>query len=259
MHLSFYLWDDMLDNARLKMFKPTLFGKFGETTTLVIGGVASAKAFTILNETKMDKEKRHKISEIIWNLWTKMAKAETVSNNKRSLTPFAYRAKLAKIKMEAVDTETCLKIGAIVGNGSQNEINHLGKYGFCLGVISALLNDFLVSANLTLELSEKIRQGKLPYTLLWACSRSQELYEKIEKLAGLKTADQPLIREIAKDMMETDSYFNAKGAIERYARQGNYELVAISKNNATQTLKSYIRLQPSLFSENLSKFYPKDS
>jgi geranylgeranyl pyrophosphate synthase len=54
MNLSFYIWDDIIDKAPLKLFKPTLFGKFGEGTALMIGGLASAKAFSILNQMNID-------------------------------------------------------------------------------------------------------------------------------------------------------------------------------------------------------------
>ena len=58
MNLSFYLWDDMVDKAPCRLFNPTLFGKFGEGSALIMGGLASAKAFTILNKAKLDKAKR---------------------------------------------------------------------------------------------------------------------------------------------------------------------------------------------------------
>ena len=70
--------------------------------------------------------------------------------------------KFWKIKTEAEDLETCLKIGAIIGNGSESEINHLGKYGLYLGIILELCKDFRISVNLTAELAEKIRNGTLP-------------------------------------------------------------------------------------------------
>ena len=98
----------------------------------------------------------------------KMAQAETVTLRLRSRGSFSPEKKFWKIKTEATDLETCLKMGAIIGNGSESEIKHLGKYGLCLGIILELWKDFHVSVNLTLELAEKIRSGALPYSLLWA-------------------------------------------------------------------------------------------
>ena len=84
MNLSFYIWDDIIDKAPLKLFKPTLFGKFGEGTALIIGGLASAKAFSILNQMDVDKAKHQTVNKLFWNFLVKMAKAETVSLRLRS-------------------------------------------------------------------------------------------------------------------------------------------------------------------------------
>ena len=167
MHLSFYLWDDMIDKAVSKSFKPTLFGKFGEGTALIVGGLASAKAFSILNQMDVDKAKRLTVTELVWNLWAKMAHAETGTLIWRSMEIFSPRKKFWKIKTEATDLETCLRIGAIIGNGSKSEINHLGKYGLNLGIILELWKDFRTSVNLTMELAEKIRSKSIPYSILF--------------------------------------------------------------------------------------------
>jgi len=253
-NLSFYIWDDIVDRATFKSFKPTLFGKFGGGTALIVGGLASAKAFSILNELDMEKEKRQAITELIWNLCANMARAETVTFRLRNQEIFLHTKKIWKIKMEAADTETCLRIGAIVGNGSESEIDHLGKYGFYFGVILALWNDFRVSVNLTLELAEKIRSGKLPYSLLWACGRSEKLRRKIENLADKNAIEQTHIKEIVEEILETKAFGNTVRNIRRYTKQAKDELIYLKKNNATQTLKSLVGFQPRLFMESLSIF-----
>ena len=59
-----------------------------------------------------------------------MAKAETANLQLRSQKNVPSRKKLWVMKTEAAgDVETCLKIGAILGNGSKEEVKHLGRYG----------------------------------------------------------------------------------------------------------------------------------
>ena len=172
--LSLYVWDDLIDKTVTKSFKPTLFGKFGEGTALIVGGLASAKAFTILNQMNAGKEKQA-ITNMIWNLLAKMAIAETPSLKSANKETLCSSNKMWKIKTEATDLETCMKIGAMMGNGSETEIQHLGQYGMCLGIILELLKDFHVSVNLTAGLAERIRNGVLPYSLLWASERSEKV------------------------------------------------------------------------------------
>jgi geranylgeranyl pyrophosphate synthase len=259
MHLSFYIWDDLIDTARSKSFKPTLFGKFGADMSLIIGGIASAKAFSILNEMDIDKVTLQRINELVWNLWTNMANAETLTSRWRAKNKFSQAKKMWKIKVEAIDTETCLRIGAIIGEGSESEIDHLGKYGFYLGIILALWNDFLISVNLTSELAERIRNGNLPYALLRACRRSEKLRRKIEKLIGATSIEQTHIKEIVAAILATKALDSTSRTIRNYAKRAKDELVGLKKNSATQTLKVFVGFQPRLFRESFSIFQSEQS
>ena len=250
--LSLYVWDDIIDKAPFKLFKPTLFGKFGEGTALMIGGLTSAKAFSILNEMDIDKLERQTVTKMFWNLLTKMAKAETVDLRLRKKGNLSSRKKLWKIKTEAADLETCLRIGAILGNGSEDEVRHLGRYGLYLGIILELLKDFHVSINLTLELAEKIRSGALPYSLLWARERSEKIREKLEDLANRNTIEPSDIKEIVEGILETKALNHTMKIIRKYAKKAKEELIELKINNATRTLKFFVEAQLSLFIESLS-------
>jgi geranylgeranyl pyrophosphate synthase len=252
MNLSFYIWDDIIDKASLKLFKPTLFGKFGEGTALIIGGLASAKAFSILNQMDINRAKHQTLIGLFWNLWAKMAQAETASLKGRSQENFSLKRKIRKIKMEATDLETCLKIGGIIGNGSEDEIKRLGKYGQRLSIILELWKDFHVSVNLTLELAEKIKGGAVPYSLLWASEHSEKIRKQLDNMANKKTIEPPYVKQIVKDTLEMRTLDNVLRNISRLARKAEKELAGLKKSNATQTLQLFIEAQPQLFVESLS-------
>jgi geranylgeranyl diphosphate synthase type I len=250
--LSLYLWDDIIDKASVKSFKPTLFGKFGEGMALVIGGLASAKAFSILNHIDVDKPTHQTVNKLLWNFLVKMARAETASLRLRSQKNSSPEEKFCKIKTEAADLETCLKIGAIIGNGTQSEIQHLGRYGQCLGIILELWKDFHVSVNLTSELAEKIRKRTLPYSILWASKRSEKIRRKLEDLSSKNTIERAHIKEIVEDALETKVFENTVKTIRRFTKKGREELFELKRNKATRTLQLFIEAQPSLFIGSLS-------
>jgi len=254
MTLGFNIWDDIVDKTVSKLFKPTLLGKFGEGTALMIGGLASAKAFSILNQMDVDKIKRQTVAKLFWDFWTKIAKAETVNLRLRSQSNVFPRKKLWVIKMQAANLETCLKIGAALGNGSEDEVKHLGKYGQYLGTILELWKDFHVSINLTLELAEKIRSGALPYSLLWAKKRSEKIRKKLEDLVNRNTIEPSDIKEIVEETLETKALNNTMKTIRKFTKRAEEELFALKKRNkTTQTLKFFVEAQPQLFIESLSR------
>jgi len=252
MSLSFYIWDDIIDKAPFKLFKPTLVGKFGEGTALMIGGLASAKAFSILNQMELDRAKRQTITKLFWNLWTQMAKAETVNLQIRTGNTNPEK-KLSVIRMEAAaDLGTCLEIGAVLGDGSTEEIKHLREYGLCLGSILELWKDFHVSINLTVELAEKLRSGALPYSLLWAKKHSEKLRKKIGNLN--RNIEPSELKEIVNLILEIKTLNHVMNTISKFTRTAKENLNELTKNKATQTLKAFIEAQPKLFSESLTSF-----
>ena len=252
MTLSFNIWDDIIDKAVSKVFKPTLLGKFGEGIALMIVGLASAKAFSILNQMDADKLKRQTLTKLFWDLWAKMVKAETVNLRLRSQGNVSPRKKLWVIKMHAAYLETCLRIGAVLGNGSEDEVRHLARYGLYLGIILELWKDFDSSINLTLELAEKIRSGALPYSLLWARKRTEKIQKKLENLANRNTIEPSDIKEIVEDTLETKVLNNTMKIIRKFTKRAGEEIFRLKKKNkATQTLKIFLEAQPQLFIESL--------
>jgi len=253
MTLCFNICDDIVDKTVAKLFEPTLLGKFGEGTALMIGGLASAKAFSILNQMDVDKIKRQTVTKLFWDFWAKIAKAETVNLRLRRQGNVSSRKKLWVIKMQAANLETCLKIGAALGNGSEDEVKHLGKYGLYLGTILELWKDFDVSINLTLELAEKIRSGALPYSLLWAKKRSEKIRKKLENLANKNTIQPSDIKEIVEETLETKALNNTMKTIRKFTKRAEEELFKLKKKNkATGTLKFFVEAQLQLFIESLS-------
>ena len=251
MNLSFYLWDDMIDGARLRSFKPTFFGKFGEATTLIVGGLSSAKAFSILNESPMDITKRRLIAKNIWMLWAKMARAETAPLRPQTKNPL--KTKFSKIETEAAAIETCFRIGAIIGGGSESEIEHLRKYGLCLGIIFELIEDFRISLNLSAELAEKIQNQKLTYTILWASQHSQSIKQALQS-TNKQQGKQDIIKSIVEQVLSTNVQKHLGKKIEALSLKASNELTSMKPSKANQTLRLFVATQPRLFAERLQMF-----
>jgi geranylgeranyl pyrophosphate synthase len=252
MNLSFTIWDDIVDNAKSKTFKPTVFGKFGQDITIITGGIASSKAFTILNEAKIEKSKRVKINKQIWKLWTKMATEEATTIKIRAKGTMSSKEKFSKIKSEAIDLGTCLKIGAIIGNGSNSEIRHLERYGQYLSIILALRQDFQVSANLTLELSEKIRNNRLPFCILWAIEHSSQLDIELKTLKQKEIIDYSSMKKFIKHFLDTGILSHISEKINKYKKMADVELDRLTSTSANQSLKAFVGVQSSLFLESFS-------
>jgi len=250
MNLSLNLWDDLVDKTMYKGFVPTVLGKFGEGATLMIGGLASAKAFLILSEMKVDEIKRQTVNRLVWNYLKKLAKAEAIELELRRRSDVSPEEKLRVIKIQAISLETSSKIGALLGNGSQEEMKHIGKYAKYLSTILDLRKDFNVSINLTLELTEKIRSGALPYTLLWAKNRSKKLREYLPLLGDtIKPVD---IKNIVEAVLEKKALENTIRLLKTLTKKSEIELLQLKSNETTKMLKFFLETQSQIFMESLS-------
>ena len=254
-NLSFYVWDDIIDKVQIKLFKPTLYGKFGEGTTLMIGGLSSAKAFLILNQMSLDQEKYRVITKLLWDFLVDMARAETINLRLRTQRNPSAKEKFWKIKTEAADLGTCLRIGAIIGDGSADEVRHLGNYGKCLGMILELWKDFHVGLNLTLELAAKVKAGAFPFVLLWASERSDKIRRKLDQIRTAETIEQADITQILEETLATGALTHTVRAVKSFAKKGGEELMKIRSNDATRALHMLIDAQPQLFVQSLPKLH----
>lgn len=251
MNLSFNLWDDIVDRTKYKRFIPTVFGKFGEGITLMIGGLASAKAFSVLGEMTVDEAKRKLITKLVWNYWEKLAQAETANLELRTRGDVKPEEKIKVIEMQAVNLETLSKIGALLGNGSEDEMKHLGKYGTYLYTILELRKDFNVSVNLTLELAEKIKTRALPYTLMWARDRCERIRKNLPILE--RTAIEPVdIKRIVEAVLETRALENTLRLLTALGQKAEGELLYLEDSTATKALRFLSKAQPKIFEECLS-------
>ena len=248
MNLSFRLWDDIMDKTVYRGFTPTVPGKFGQSVALMIGGLASAKAFSILSGMKVDETKRQTVTKLVWNYCKKMAKAEATNLKLRGRSDVKPEEKLKVFEMEGVGVETLLKIGAALGNGSEDDMKHLGNYGRYLGIILELRRDFNVSINLTLELAEKIRSGALTYTLLWAKSHSKKIGEYLPHLT--KTIKPVDIRHIVEAVLEAKVLENTIRLLETLTQKAEAEVSQIKDSKSTGTLKFFLQAQLKLLMES---------
>ncbi len=238
MNLSFRVWDDIIDETVTRQFKPTLVGKFRESNALIFGGALSAKAFTIINQINIDFQKRQKISNLLWNYWAKMAAAETINQKQKPL--YTANEKLAKIEAEAVNLETCLNVGGLLGDGSDLEVKKLSKYGRCLGVVLELVKDLRASLNLTVELEEKIKNKTLTLALLRAREQSEALNNKLSSLSSQQDITSSEIKHVLDLMLQTDSTGYIEEILKRNVETAKKALSGLEVKDVAKKLGGFI-------------------
>ncbi|MFH0748553.1 MAG: polyprenyl synthetase family protein [Candidatus Bathyarchaeota archaeon] len=197
--------DDIADKSAKKSFYPTFFGRFGVERALIVSGLLSSKASYSLSRmaAEVSPEKYAKINEVFHEFIITGAEAEIENANLKRrgvIDPLKHYSVLEK---QAADIEACTSIGAIVGGGSEREAGELGNYGKFLGTIIRLREDLNVALNLTVELSDKIRNHSFPYPLVCAMSKSQKVKNLIDSLVKKKKIEAVDVEKCVSSLFET--------------------------------------------------------
>lgn len=159
--------DDIIDKSIRKLSHLTIFGKFGKDIALLLGDYLFLKGFSILQKayTTIHAKKVERVQNTLEKMLYEMGDGEALELKFQGNLDVDPQEYLSLVKMKAADIEACTRIGAILGGGSEKEVNTLGKYGRMLGTIFILREDLADVFDYE-ELSHRIRHESLPLPLI---------------------------------------------------------------------------------------------
>lgn len=193
--------DDIIDESRVKRKRPTIFGKFGKNIALLAGDALMFKGLLLLNQSleNTSRDKRRAIIETIREMFFQLGDAEALElkfRRRLDVTPEEY---LRIVEKKAADVEAHTRIGAILGSGTQEEIETLGRYGRLLGMIIILGDDMMDSWDVD-ELRHRLQKEHLPLPLLHAMqnSKMKNMVTSLFSEKKITKKDLQILVEIAK-------------------------------------------------------------
>jgi geranylgeranyl diphosphate synthase type I len=161
--------DDVIDRSKIKNAKLTVFGKFGKDLALLVGDGLLLKGMTLLykNGRKFPTQTMDAIVSTIETAFTEAGDAHTLEisyKRKLYLNPEKY---FEVIKKKASILEAHTRIGALVGEGTRNEMEILSEFGRILGILITLRDEFIDLFEVQ-ELSDRMKNGCLPLPIIYA-------------------------------------------------------------------------------------------
>jgi len=161
--------DDIIDQSITKDSKPTVYGKYGKDIAIIAGDVLWFKGMLMLNEAceSFPMEKKKAIlglaKQAFFDIGSIEAK-EASLRRKLTLQPEEY---LDIISVKVSVAEAAAKLGAMVGDGTAEEIENLGQYGKTLGTLMTIRDEFVDMFELD-ELKNRYENECLPLPILYA-------------------------------------------------------------------------------------------
>ena len=168
---AFDLHDDIIDRSfiRSEKGKKSIQGMFGMEATLLAGDALMIEGLIQLSHMPGVPEKvaRKAVAVIQDGLFelgsAEMEELRYVRN--LDVTPRSY---LRIVRMKGADVESYTRVGAILGGGSAQEIDALGTFGRCLGMICIVRDDIVDTFNDLVECRSRLTRESLPLPVLYS-------------------------------------------------------------------------------------------
>jgi len=234
--------DDIIDQSKAKGSKPTVFGKFGRDMALLVGDALLLKGFTLLSKACEDLPKKQE--KTIINLVRKgffeigIAEAKEASfKGNWDLPPEEY---LDIIRMKAAIADVTARVGALIGGGSPDEIENLGKFGRTLGMLATIRDDFIDVFEPD-ELKNRAENECLPLPILYAF-RDQKTKNKIVSVLKKREIREDDAYDIVQTIISTKDVQDLKKEMKLLLENGAKLLKASANQRIAQTLRNMLQV-----------------
>tara|TARA_B100000579_G_scaffold58925_1_gene42377 strand:+ start:94 stop:1068 length:975 start_codon:yes stop_codon:yes gene_type:complete len=211
-HAATLLHDDVVDMSVMRHSQDTANTIWGNKGAVLVGDFLYSRAFEIIveiNDERIYETLAHTTNTIAQGEVMQLMNIENTKLSEKEYMEIIYRK-------TAILFEASAKIGGIVSDYNDHEIDSLSKYGYHFGIAYQLRNDYLDyfgSRSLTgKNLAEDLSEGKVTLPIIHAlgkCSESNRAV--IEKaIVDYNSGNQSeLIINILKSC-ESDTYLQAK-------------------------------------------------
>lgn len=230
--------DDIIDKSVAKTAGKTIYGKTGGETALLLGNAFLVKGFIQLYKAieKLPREKQLLIIDTTKAFLFEVIRAHVTEvelrNKKWDVKPEKY---LQVLEEKAADIEGRMRIGAIFGGGSSNEIEALGKYGRCLGVLLAVRSDF-VDVFEPRELENRVKNECLPLPVLYAL-KNDNRRKRILKILSSETISKDDAQELAEIVYQTPGNSYLKRHLRKLSKEAMCALDNVCASEAKINLR----------------------
>ena len=136
------LHDDIMDKAPLRRGKQTVHTKWNDSVAILSGDVMLVKAYELI--ARVDDKILREVLGIFNNTATGVCEGQQTDMNFEALDSVTIQEYLEMIRLKtAVLLAGSLKIGALIGNASPEDAEHLYEFGENLGLAFQLQDDLL--------------------------------------------------------------------------------------------------------------------
>lgn len=252
---GFGIHDDIIDHSKNKHFKTTILGHHGLESALLVGDLLIVKAWTVIHEMLKKNYSKVKIEAIVkeyGRLNVEICEAEFMGFFCRKNLDTELKTSENILWEAMAEIEACTRIGAILGNGSKEEVEALAEFGRRLGFTYRLTDEVRDSLNVKGNLPHKIKYENVPLPILFAAKSSERRYQSIRSIVAKSHISSTDIGGLLKICFESKAFEYVLDLAKENRKKAIRALKVLGPSQARETLSSIARQSFSRITELVS-------
>jgi geranylgeranyl diphosphate synthase type I len=233
--------DDIVDKSCNKHFRMTVLGEYDIDAAVLVGDLLILKGGMLARKLIEKYCQPGKLDEVIdaFGRWTlEVCEAEFMETQCRQNLETELEHYTYILSKSMADVPACARLGAIIGGGSESEIQGLAEFASRLGFMYRLIDDIKDTLNIEFSLLYRLRYESVTLPILYSASQSEQ-----RKVA---------IKEIFEKLVEND--LNLDELLEYCFESKAFEYVfKLGKKNFEDALRSLDTLKPTLAKRTLTQ------
>lgn len=230
--------DDIIDQSTTKGNEHTVFGKFGKDIAVLAGDALLLKGTYLLHEAcrTLSKSKEKAVLGLAKQAFFEIASSEAKEASYRGTADLSGQEYLKIIRHKVAVSDMSARIGAILGNGTVNEVETMGHYGRTFGILLTI-RDEIVDVFESEELMNRAKNECLPLPIILAFHDDSRKAEILQLLKGQLTERK--IQKILDISLECDE---TRKLIEKAKQMVKKESITLSTiSHVRETLELLLR------------------
>jgi len=238
------LHDDIVDNCSKKHFRMTILGLYGRDATLLTGDLLIIKGLAAMQEALMQDYQPEKVKKIIdtyMSFFIEICEAEIMEISCRNNLNIELEHYLDILWKSTADTEASMRLGAVIGGGSQSAIHALGEIGRRHGFMCRLTDELKDSLNLEGHLPHRLKYESVPLPILYAAKASPTAFSEIKSVLEKSTMEPSDIEKILECCFDTEAFQFVQNIAKKNIKEANQRLRLLKRGRIRTVLKLMIK------------------
>ena len=137
--------DDLIDESMVKNRKRTLLGKYGKDVAILAGDAFLMKGMYLLDDAilKFPMNKRNAVLGLIKQAFFDLSSAEAEEAAQRGNIELSGPLFFELIKGKSAVSEATGRIGAVLADGTERDVQNLGEIGYIVGLLGTMRDEFI--------------------------------------------------------------------------------------------------------------------